>query len=239
MKKFIEERENKFKLNIQFFAEDVDDDEEEEIEEEEIEEEGKEEEQKKKTGENKKTGNNGKGTKSFSQSELTRKFTREKNQGRRSAFRDLGIDEKDTETINAVKKFLSERKTPEQVAAEAQAASDERIRAAEEKAMKAEIKAEALGMGAKPEYVDDIVTLVMSSIGEDDEVKDIVSEYKTKYKSFFTVDDDDEDSQGKRGTGSTIESKKKTKARNSSIGSRLAKARIGNNGKADALFGKK
>lgn len=241
----LEEKRNKFKLDIQFFAEDdsdvdnnVDDNDDIDDEEEDVDDkEGKDGDD---TGTKGKAGGNDKGKKTFTQGELTKKFTREKRQGRRSAFRELGIDEKDTETIKAVKQFLSERKTPEQVAAEAQAANDERIRAAEEKARRAEIKAEALALGAKPEYVDDVVTLVMNNMDEDEEVKDVVSEYKTKYKTLFgsDTDDDSDDSRGKRGTGSSVESTKR-KTSKSSLGSRLAQARVKANGSASSLFGKK
>lgn len=240
----LEEKRNKFKLDIQFFAEDdsnvdndVDDNDDIDDEEDIDDKEGKDGDD---TGTKDKAGDNDKGKKTFTQGELTKKFTREKRQGRRSAFRELGIDEKDTETIKAVKQFLSERKTPEQVAAEAQAANDERIRAAEEKARRAEIKAEALALGAKPEYVDDVVTLVMNNMDEDEEVKDVVSEYKTKYKTLFgsDTDDDSDDSRGKRGTGSSVESTKR-KTSKSSLGSRLAQARVKANGSASSLFGKK
>lgn len=240
----LEEKRSKFKLDIQFFAEDdsdvdndIDDNDDVDDEEDVDDKEGKDGDD---TGTKGKAGDNDKGKKTFTQGELTKKFTREKRQGRRSAFRELGIDEKDTETIKAVRQFLSERKTPEQVAAEAQAANDERIRAAEEKARRAEIKAEALALGAKPEYVDDVVTLVMNNMDEDEEVKDVVSEYKTKYKTLFgsDTDDDSDDSRGKRGTGSSVESTKR-KTSKSSLGSRLAQARVKANGSASSLFGKK
>lgn len=240
----LEEKRNRFKLDTQFFAEDnsdvdndIDDNDNIDDEEDVDNKEGKDGDD---TGAEDKAGGNNKGKKTFTQGELTKKFTREKRQGRRSAFRELGIDEKDTETIKAVKQFLSERKTPEQVAAEAQAVNDERIRAAEEKARRAEIKAEALALGAKPEYVDDVVTLVMNNMDEDEEVKDVVSEYKTKYKTLFggNTDDDSDDSRGKRGTGSSVESTKR-KTSKSSLGSRLAQARVKANGNTSSLFGKK
>ena len=79
---------------------------EEEVDEEEVEEEQEEEKEEKenKGKEDKKVKS--KSDKTFSQSQVNRMMTREKNQGRNAVLRELGIDPKDKNAIAAVKALI-------------------------------------------------------------------------------------------------------------------------------------
>lgn len=186
--------------------------------------------------------NGGKKGRTFTQSQVSRMMTREKNQGRDSVYKELGIDPKDTKAVNMVKALIASQKSEEQKAAEKQAEENAKAKEAEARVVKAEIKAEAMVLGIKREFVDDMVALVTSKLTEDSDIKTLLGEYKKKYPAWFgddTEDDEDDGKAGKnnkgkagqRGTGSSIKGdnggKKGNKAGddNQSMGQRLAARR--------------
>lgn len=173
-----------------------------------------------------------KSDKTFNQSQVNKMMTREKNQGRNSVYKELGIDPKDTKTLAAVKAFVDSQKTDEQKAAEKDAEAQAKTREAELRAQVAEAKAEAMMQGVKAQYVDDIVTLALAKMTEDSDLKTIIGEFKTKYPVWFGESEkDDKDDKGKgktgqKGTGSTVKSSdKEKKDDNKSLGARLAAQR--------------
>ena len=115
------------------------------------------------------------------------------------------------------------------------------IAKAEQRARVAEVKAEALLLGANAEYIDDIVTLAMSKIAQNagTDAKTAITEIKTKYAAFFKQEEkeDDGNSVGKRGTGSSIKNesgkgKKGSGSIKEGLGKRLATARVGSTNKS-------
>lgn len=170
--------------------------------------------------------------KTFTQEQVTKMMTREKNQGRNAVFKELGIDPKDSKAIAMVKALFDSQKTDDQKAAEKQA-EDESARAeAEQRAVVAEAKAEAMMQGVKPQYVDDIVTLALAKMAEDSDLKTVIGEFKTKYPVWFGESGDDDKDKGKgktgqRGTGSSVktDNDKKGDDKNQSLGARLAAQR--------------
>lgn len=173
-----------------------------------------------------------KNDKTFNQSQVTKMMTREKNQGRNSVYKELGIDPKDTKTLAAVKAFVDSQKTDEQKAAEKDAEAQAKTREAEQRAQIAEAKAEAMMQGVKTQYVDDAVTLALAKMTEDSDLKTIIGELKTKYPVWFGESDkDDKDDKGKgktgqKGTGSTVKGSDKEKKDDSKgLGARLAAQR--------------
>lgn len=180
------------------------------------------------------TEDNKKKERTFTQAEVTRMMTREKNQGRTSAYNELGIDPKDNKMVKMFQAFIESQKTDDQKAAEKEAEAQKAQREAEERAAKAEAKAEAMMLGIKPQYVDDAVIMAMSKMtGDNDDLKTILNELKEKYSIWFKDDGEDDDSKkgktGQKGTGSIIKentSKKKT-GENTSMGARLAAQRKG------------
>lgn len=139
----------------------------------------------------------------FSQSDVSRMMAREKQQGRNAAFNELGIDPNDTATMNLIKTILAAQKANE----EPPVAPSSELIEAQHRADIAEAKAEAMMLGASPQYVDDIVTLAtakLDSAGETD-FKAVLESIKTKYPVWFGQKDDDS-KPGHRGTGSTLPS---------------------------------
>ena len=165
--------------------------------------------------------------KTFSQDDVTRMMTREKQQGRNAVFNELGIDPNDTKTIEMVKAIMAAQKQEE----EPPVAPSADLIEAQHRADVAEAKAEAMMLGAQPKFVDDIVTLATAKLQDSDETdfKTVVSQIKEKYPVWFGEggsDDDSKNSVGSRGTGSSIGSNAGTKkdagAGELSLGQRLA-----------------
>lgn len=165
--------------------------------------------------------------KTFSQDDVTRMMTREKQQGRNAVFNELGIDPNDTKTIEMVKAIMAAQKQDE----EPPVAPSADLIDAQHRADVAEAKAEAMMLGAQPKFVDDIVTLATAKLQNSDETdfKTVVSQIKEKYPVWFGEggsDDDSKNSVGSRGTGSSIGSnagaKKDAGAGELSLGQRLA-----------------
>ena len=216
-------------------SEDIKDIELEEVDEEEVEEEQEEEKEEKenKGKEDKKAKS--KSDKTFSQSQINRMMTREKNQGRNAVLRELGIDPKDKNAIAAVKALIESQKTEEQKQAEKEKEQKEKMTEAEERATKAEAKAEAMILGVKPQYVEDVVTLALSKTSKDEEadLKTIIGEFKTKYPVWFGEDlkedekEKDKKKTGQKGTGSSVKTSKKDTDDNKGLGARLAAQRKG------------
>lgn len=248
------EKEFMFGLDIQLFAEGENDDEEDDDEEE-----GDDggdgnttKEDDDKGGDDKgNKGKNDKGknkAKTFTQEEVNRMLAKEKRQGRRSAFKELGVDPRNKRQMAAFKAFVNQKGSDSDDGEE-----DERITQAEIRAARAEAKAEALALGANSKYVDDIVTLIEAKAEDGDDISDLIGEVKAKYPSWFAKesskendDDDDEDddeskenNKGKKGTGSSVNSKRK-KGKDNGIGSRLATARVNSmKKKSGSMFGSK
>lgn len=185
-------------------------------------------------GGNGKTGGAGK---SFSQDQVKRMMTREKNQGRNSVFNELGIKPGDTKQIEAIKAYIRSQKTDEQIAAEKDQESKEAVAEANQRAMIAEAKAEAMMLGVKSQFVDDAVTLAIAKVGAEvdgdkSDIKTALGELKTKYPVWFeSGNGDDEKKTGQKGTGSSVKTGNKGKntggTDGKSLGARLAAQRKG------------
>lgn len=178
-------------------------------------------------GGKKSSGSSQKSTKTFTQDQVNKMMTREKNQGRNSVYKELGIDPKDPNAISALKALIDSQKTEEQRAAEKEIEVQEKVNEAENRAMIAEAKAEAMMLGVKPQFVDDVVTLAIAKMTEDSELKTIIGEFKTKYPIWFGEDDDDNSKSkaGQKGTGSSVSSSQNKKDEEKGFGARLAAQR--------------
>ena len=180
-------------------------------------------------------GSKGGSDKTFTQDQVNRMMTREKNQGRNAAYKELGIDPKDSKTVAMFKAFVESQKTDEQKAAEKETENQNKMNEAEQRAQVAEAKAEAMMLGVKTQYVDDVVTLALAKMTDDSDLKTIIGEFKTKYPVWFGESSDDEDDKndkgkgkvGQKGTGSTVKSSKENKGdkEEKGLGARLAAQR--------------
>lgn len=174
--------------------------------------------------------------KTFTQEQVTKMMTKEKNQGRAAALKELGIDPKDTKAMAMVKALLDSQKTDEQKDAEKQSAEAAALAEAEQRAVKAEAKAEAMQLGVQPQFVEDVVTLALSKLTDDGDLKTLIGELKIKYPVWFKESeedgkDDKKDSKkkvGQKGTGSSIKDADKKKGagdEEKGLGARLAAQR--------------
>lgn len=172
--------------------------------------------------------------KTFTQKQVNQMMAREKNQGRASVYKELGLNPEDAKTLAMVKAIIESTKTDEQKAQEQQAQNNAKMAEAEQRAMLAEAKAEAMQFGAQPQYVDDVVTLAISKMSDNTDLKTILGELKTKYPVWFTEGDNDggdkskgQQATGQRGTGSSIKGSDKNKGTGATtgLGKRLAAQR--------------
>ena len=184
-----------------------------------------------------KGGNKGgnEGGKLFTQKEVNRFTAREKEQGRNSVYKALGLDPKDKKTIEAVKSFVESQKTEEQKNAEREAENNTKLLELEQRAMLAEAKAEVMALGVKGQFVDDAVTLALAKVNDDNDLKTVISSFKDKYPIWFKPSEEDEKgSVGQRGTGSSVNNSKETNdgKHKNGLGARLATQRRGNHKKS-------
>lgn len=198
-----------------------------------------------KSGKDKGGDDKGKSGKTFTQEQVNKMMTREKNQGRSAALKELGIDPKDSKMVAMVKALIESQKTDEQKAAEKDAENQTRMNEAEQRAQVAEAKAEAMMLGVKTQYVDDVVTLALAKMTEDSDLKTIIGEFKTKYSVWFGESEDDDKGgkdkgkgkTGQKGTGSSVKTSKEDKGKEEKgLGARLAAQRRGT-GKKSSYWG--
>lgn len=185
----------------------------------------------------KKTGTTAGGKKNtggqmFTQAQVNRMMSREKKQGRNSILKELGVKDPNeaAKAIKAFKAFQDSQKTDEQRTADAEQEQLLKVQEANERAMKAEAKAEAMVLGAKPDCVDDVIVLAMAKYTDDADFKTLITEIKTKYPALFKASDEGgedrkKDKVGLKGTGNSIKGGKTNTNDEKSLGSRLAAQR--------------
>lgn len=179
-------------------------------------------------------------SKTFTQDQVNKMMTREKNQGRNAVYKELGINPKDTKAIAMVKALIDSQKTDEEKQAEQESENQTKITEAEERAKVAEAKAEAMMLGVKTQYVEDAVTLALAKMTDDSDLKTIIGEFKTKYPIWFGESEDDSNENkgtkgktGMKGTGSSIKPGKDNEGNEEKgLGARLAAQRRGNKKKS-------
>lgn len=174
------------------------------------------------------SNNDSNSEKTFTQSQVSSMMAKEKKQGRNSAYNELGIDSEDEELMKTVKEFVEFKKSSKAKEDEPNSNSNSEL---EQKLALAEAKIEALALGVKSQYVDDIITLVASRISGESDLKTVLAEYKLKYPAWFGLandgtEDEDANNPDKNGTGSTLRTKTKKSDPEKSIGSRLAAQRV-------------
>lgn len=174
-------------------------------------------------GDNGNQSQNPEGSKSYTQEQLNSMMAREKRTARQAILKELGFDpksEKDfTDTLSEIKKTLDSGKTQQQLDKEAKKAAEDKLAEAESKNAKLELKVAALAVGAKPEALDDIITLALSKMGDGNPSDKVLKELKEKYPTLFG------ESAGSSGTGNP-NNPPRNKGGNSGdgLGKRLAKS---------------
>ena len=149
-------------------------------------------------------GNEGKGKKlvSMSQDELSKMMAKEKKEGRAAILRELGINTDDAKTnkdiMEKFRNWQESQKTELDKANEKLGA----LEAVQKENMMLTAKVKALSLGAKPDALDDLITLATAKVDEEHSVESILEELKPKYPMFYTVSSTDDNNNNRNsGTG--------------------------------------
>ena len=203
---------------------------------------------------NQNTGGTGANGKTFTQEDVNRMMAREKNQGRAAAFSELGLDPNDANMMNMFRAFVSAMQSGSEQDNQQSAQQQIKIAEAESRAKKAEAKAEAMQLGVNPQYVDDAVTIIMSKLDDNNDVKTLVGELKTKYPAWFNVEQQNQNDDkggkqqnnnqqqnqqtGQNGTGSSVGNATNNNNNKgvSGIGTRLAAQRKQGNSQKSSFW---
>lgn len=182
--------------------------------------------------------------KTFTQSDVTAMMTKEKQEGRNSAYNALGIDPNDKDLVNMVKNFVASQKpaTDHDDGSSNSAELEDALRRAHE----AEVKVECMAAGAKADILNEVTVLVENTIkenasnGNEMSVSDAVAMLRSKFPDWFVGDDASRQQEANRakGTGSAVnvtslQNSDPTKTQPGSIGKRLATSRRANSGKSN------
>lgn len=127
--------------------------------------------------------------KTFTQAEVNRMMTAEKEQGRRSVLKELGIEDVASakESLQKYNEFLQAQKTQLEQAQESQTQLQTQYTEAVAKATHAENCMTAMKQGANVEFLDDLVTLAKSRVTDEKNFETVLSEMKNNpaYAGFF------------------------------------------------------
>lgn len=166
----------------------------------------------------------------FTQKQVNAMMSKEKRQGRAAAYAELGIDPKDKSLLNIIKAITGSQNQNQN---QQSSVDQKKIEEAENRAMVAEAKAEAMILGANSAYIDDIVSLALTKVTDDTDIKTVIEELKTKYPVWFgdeesddtkTKGKSDKKTVGQRGTGTSPKNNSGSKNNNKEdgLGKRLA-----------------
>lgn len=168
-------------------------------------------------------GSGGTPPKTFTQEEVGRMMASEKRSGRMALLKELGYEVKEGEKfqdiVAKVKGILDQGKTQQQLDQEAKTKAETDLANERTRNNSLQAQIEVMKAGVKPEYVDDVISMLMPKITEDKPLSKLLEEYKTKYPLWFG------ESGGSGGTGgSTNPPRGKGGTNTEGLGKRLAQA---------------
>lgn len=156
----------------------------------------------------------------YTQEQINTMMANEKRTARQALLKSLGIElkegEKYEDAINRVKGTLDAGKTQAQLDAEAKTKAEGERDEANKKVSDLETKVAALSAGAKPESLDDVITLAQAKVSSGKTIEDALKELKEKYPVLFGESDKN------NGTGNSTNPPRKG-ANTEGLGQRLAK----------------
>lgn len=165
-------------------------------------------------------GTNPPAAKTFTQDEVNTMMANEKRTARNAVLKELGYEVKDgkfKETMTTVKGILDSSKTQQQLDQEAKTAAEERATTAEGKAATLQAQVDVMKAGVKPEYVDDVIAMLLPKVTEEKPLSKLLEEYKTKYPLWYGES-------ASQGTGGSTNPPRKGGTNTEGLGQRLAKA---------------
>ena len=135
--------------------------------------------------------NGEKSGKTFTQDEVNRMMTREKQQGKQSMLNSLGFktEEEAKSAFNLLKALTDSQKSAEQKAEENKNTAVQEKADAEKRAEMAEAKLSCVMNGVNTDAVDDVLAIALGKITDGKTLDDVIGEMKkeTRYSSFFTT----------------------------------------------------
>lgn len=156
----------------------------------------------------------------YTQEQINTMMANEKRTARQALLKSLGIElkegEKYEDAIRRVKGTLDAGKTQAQLDAEAKTKAEGERDEANKKVSDLETKVAALSAGAKPESLDDVITLAQAKVSSGKTIEDALKELKEKYPVLFGESDKN------NGTGNSTNPPRKG-ANTEGLGQRLAK----------------
>lgn len=169
--------------------------------------------------------------KTFTQAEVNRMMKAEKESGRRSILKELGVEDvKGTkEALEKYQKYLDSQKSDLEKANENLNETQAKLTSAETRANKAEFCLKAIAeFEANPKSVDDLVAIAMTKVTDDKDIATVLKEMKENeaYNGFFTKSGS---SSGSSGTGNPLPKGKSNNNGSESYGARLAQQKLARN----------
>lgn len=202
--------EKMFPLNLQFFAEDSNN------------EGSKNEDQ---------NSNDNSGEKTFTQSEVNNMMAKEKNEGKRSVLKSLGFKTEDEikDVIAKYNEFIESKKTDDEKAKEAMNKIKDDASEALNRALIAESKLACFALGINKDYIDDVLAIASNKVTDEKKLETVLKEMKDdkKYESFFI-----QENNNSGGTGSNAGHSGNSSDKKESYGERLGKQAAKNNVKS-------
>lgn len=177
------------------------------------------------------SNNNQDQSKTFTQAEVNRMMKAEKESGRRSILKELGVEDvKGTkEALEKYQKYLDSQKSDLEKANENLNETQAKLTSAENRANKAEFCLKAIAeFEANPKSVDDLVAIAMTKVTDDKDIATVLKEMKENeaYNGFFTKSGS---SSGSSGTGNPLPKGKSNNNGPESYGARLAQQKLARN----------
>lgn len=168
--------------------------------------------------------------KTFTQEEVNALMAKEKNQGKLSILKELGVDDAKSakDALAKYKEYLDSQKTEAEKLADTLKGEQAAKSAAEQKAQQLERKFDVIAAGAPADKADDIVILATAKVTEAKDFKTALEEVKTAYPQLFEA--------SSNGTGSNAGSRKTGGSNKGTLGSRLAENAAKNQSKSTNYF---
>lgn len=170
-------------------------------------------------------------SKSYTNEELQKMMAKEKKQGKSAGktelMKELGIDDltKFKANLEEFKKYQEKQKSDlDKKTDEVNNVTKEKEEALN-RALIAESKLNAIKLGVKANYVDDVIAIALTKVDDENTLDDVIEEMKKTHEFYFDKPNDS------NGTG-TNPGNKKVPTKPEGIGARLAKARETNASKS-------
>lgn len=159
--------------------------------------------------------------KTFTQAEVNAMMAKEKEQGRKSILKELGVEDikNAKQGLEDYKKYLESQKTDLEKAQDAAREAEKSRKALEAEMIVSNQKFSALSVGCPAEKVDDVCVLARTRMSENVTFEQALEQVKQSYPDLFNS----QQSSQNKGTGSNANPQNKGSAQNNGgFGQRLA-----------------